>query len=87
MAVLTASELNELRREIADVLPKASLAVNFTKAQANLALQAIEDWFENNRSALSTAIDTATSPLALTNNQKKRFVAYWIKKKFGREGV
>ncbi len=85
MAILSAPEQAELRRQIAAELP----AVDFTKPQVNAAFQAIEDWFEANRASLSTAINAATVPAGYTFTaaQKRILVAYWLRQKFGREGV
>jgi len=83
MAVLTINQLENLRQLIASKIA----AINYNKSQANLALQAIEDWFEANKALLSAAIDTATAPLVLTVAQKKLFVAVFILQKAGREGA
>jgi len=81
MPVLSPAQLIEIRRSCSadDTL------INFSKAQANLAIQAIEDWFEVNRASLNTAINTATAPLVLSATVKKRLVAFWLRQKFGRE--
>lgn len=81
MAVLTATQLAEIRRALA---AKAAV-VNYTKPQANAALQAVEDWFDANQASLSQAINTATAPLVLTVAQKKWLVAYWLLSRFQRE--
>ena len=84
MAVLTPDELVILRREVEQSLREAGLASSFTKAQLNARIQAIEDWFEANRTSLAQAIDAA-APGNLTVAQKKRLVAHWLRHKFGRE--
>lgn len=81
MAQLTADELAAIRRECAAF----GLTVNYTKAQINAAIQAIEDWFEANRAGISTAINAATTPLVLTAQQKKIIGAFWLLYKFGKE--
>jgi hypothetical protein len=87
MAVLTARELNELRKRCAAELGVA----DFDKATANAALQAIEDWYETNKATGSTDIDTATtaintvSPYTFSAPQKKILFQYWNFQKFNRE--
>lgn len=85
MAVLTSDELTAIRREVARGLQATGTPINFTKAQVNAAIQALEDWFEANRAAASTAINNATSPFVFTNAQKKQIMAYWLQLKFGKE--
>lgn len=85
MAILTSADLTDVRR----LIDRArSVAINYTKPQANAAIQAVEDWFEDNRAALSAAIDAATEPLGitLTNPQKREFVKQWLTDKFQRGG-
>ncbi len=82
MSILTQDHLLFVRQQAAHDMP----AVNYTKPQINAAAQAVEDWFEVNRPALSTAIDLATSPLVLTNAQKKQLVKWWFMLKFNRGG-
>lgn len=78
--ILTQEELTQIRQECA-----TKVAVNYTKPQINAAAQAVEDWFEANRSAISTAINTATAPLVFTAAQKKVIVVHWLISKFNRE--
>ena len=80
MAIISGSDLAKMRRECAK-----GKTVNYTKADINTALQAVEDTFEGMRATLSAAIDAATSPLALTNAQKTTLVKFWLSNKFGRE--
>lgn len=83
MAVLSTNQLEEIRRACAQDAPASP---NYTKAQINLALQAIEDYFENTaRAGISAAIDAAVSPFSFTANQKKRLAKYWLLQKAGRE--
>ncbi len=83
MALLSQMELADLRRNVR----RSAGDVSWTKPQINAAVQAIEDWFVQNRSSLVTAINTATGPFLFTGAQKKALVGYWMKQKFGREGV
>ena len=80
MATLNQNELVEIRRRCA-----AGETVNWNKATINIALQAIEDWFEANKASLAGSINAATSPFTFTNPQKKKLVAYWLEQKFRRE--
>ena len=81
MAVLNPAQLADLRRDCA----REQAAVNYTKPQINVALQAVEDTFEGVRPTLNSAINTATTPLVLTAAQKRLLVKYWLQQKFGRE--
>ena len=81
MAILTPEELVEVRRECAVGI------VTWDKATINIALQAVEDWFEANRVSLASTINTATSPFVFTNAQKKKIIAYWLRQKFRKESV
>ena len=82
MATLTGDQLAQIRHDMA-----SGGSVNWTKGGLNAAVQAIENIFESSaRAALSTAIDTATAPTVLTNPQKKRLIAAWLKVKFVVEG-
>lgn len=78
MATLSAGQLTECRQGIS----KEGVPVNYSKTQANLALQAIEDWFEANKASVSSAINAATSPFVFTTAQKKKLFAYWALKKY-----
>lgn len=82
MAILLPDDLADLRQGAA-----RNQTVDYTKAQINTAVQAIEDWFETNRPALAAAINTATAPYVFTPALKRRMVAHWCRQKFGREGV
>lgn len=82
MAVMTQNELVELRKEIAN-----NETVTWDKNTVNLALQAIEDWFESSRATLAGNINTATSPFVFTNPQKRKLLAYFMKQKFRRENI
>lgn len=81
MAVLNTTQLEELRRH----LETSGIAVTYTKVQVNAALQAIEDWFEANRTSLSTAINAGTAPFTFTGAQKVKLVKFWLLQKAGRE--
>lgn len=85
MAILTPDQLADLRQQF--VRAMGPTPVDFTKATVNEALQAVEDWFEANRAALSAAIDAGSSPYTFTGQQKKALVAFWLLRKAGREGA
>lgn len=85
MATLNDSQLSEVRRAVSSERP----TVDYTKAQINAAVQAIEDYFETTaRSGLNTAINGATQPLGitLTNGQKQALVKFYLRQKFERGG-
>ena len=80
MAVLSSSELQVIRNQCA-----AIVAVNYTKTQINAAAQAVEDLITANATAISNAINTATSPVTLTVAQKKILVAVTLYVKYLRD--
>lgn len=82
MAVLTSAELQVIRNGVALT---AGLPVNYTKAQIGAAAQAVEDFLTNNAAAISTAINTATSPLVLSAAQKKAIGAWTENVKYLRD--
>jgi len=83
MAVLSANELAEVRKKIGLV----EAVVDYDKNQVNLAIQAIEDWFETNRGGIVTAINAATTPFVFTAQQKRRLVKFYLLQKSGREAL
>jgi len=78
--VLTAIQLAAIRQDFVATLT----IINKTKPQINVALQAIEDWFEANRAALGAAIEAA-APGQFTGAQKLKLVKFWLRSKFERE--
>ena len=82
MAILTAAQLTELRQKIQISLSPNPAAV---KNQINLALQAIEDYYETTaRPGFGAAIETAV-PGRFTPAQKKQIGKFWLLQKAGRE--
>lgn len=81
MAVLTADDLLTMRQGCA-----REISVNYTKPQINAALQAIEDVFDSAavQNAISSAINTATSPLVLTAGQKRTLVKWYLYNRYVR---
>lgn len=88
MAALTTSEKADLRNGVERSCVANAVPIAYTKAQIDAAFQAIEDVWESNalKNAISNAIEGAASGV-FTVAQKKRLVAYWLRQKFGREGV
>ena len=81
MAVLTATQLAELRRMAA---AEASV-VTWNKTQVNPVLQAIEGWWEASRASLGAAMEAA-APGVFNAAQKKALGKYWLWQKYGRGG-
>lgn len=79
MAVLTSSELAEVAKAIAK-----GTQVDWVKGDINAALQAIEDWFESERTTVSGLIDAATA-FSFTNAHKKTMIRFFLRQKFRRE--
>ena len=82
MAALTDAQLTELRRLFAE----DGVPINVVKATVNAALQAVEDWFSlvATQTAVSNAINTATSPAVLSNAQKRALVKFWLRQRMER---
>lgn len=78
MAVLSSSQLDRARQEIAS----ESDVVTWRKEHVNNAMQAIEDWWEANQASLSAAIDAASSPVSFTVQQKRRIAKQWLHSRF-----
>ncbi len=81
MATIESEALARGRRLVQKFIGTAT----YEKATLNDVFQAIEDWFELNRTNLSTVIDTAAFPTTFTNTQKKRLLAAWLMWKLGKE--
>lgn len=81
MAILSATELAVVRQQCAAQFPSPP----WTKTQINAAAQVVEDFFTNNAATVSAAIDTATSPLVMTNAQKKKLSAEVFERKYQRD--
>lgn len=82
MAVLTDDETTVIRQSLAQ-----GETPNWTKAQINAAAQAVEDILVGAtlQTAISNAINTATSPVVLTATQKRRLVAFVLERKYRRD--
>lgn len=79
MAVLTPEILAQIRREFT-----VGLNPTWNKTEVNAVLQAVEDWFEANRTSLGAAMEAA-APGKFNAAMKKRLAAYWLLNKYGRE--
>ncbi len=68
MAVLDASQLANLRKRMQRewITP-----TDFNKSIVNATIQALEDWYEGERSVVSGLMNTASSPKSFTNAEKK----------------
>jgi len=80
MAIINTNELAKIRQALA-----TTNEVDYKRSTLNAAVQAIEDWFEADKLTLSGLIDTATSPVILTNQQKKKLAGFWMIRKAKRE--
>ena len=83
MAALTASQLAELRRS---AIRDWTTAIDFGKPIANATFQAIEDWYEGERTVVSGLINTASSPKSFTNAEKKLIAKHYLNWKFKQGG-
>jgi len=75
MAVLNATELAELRKL---VRINWTTPVDFNRSVANASFQAMEDWYEGQRSTVSSDIDTASTPKSFSNSEKKLISAAYL---------
>lgn len=82
MSTLTVTQLTEIRQGAAT---NGGTTVNYTRAQINAAVQAIEDYFEDTARAGFGAAIEAAAPGVFTNAQKKKIGKYWLLQKYGRE--
>ncbi len=90
MATLTAAETDRARRQFAQLR-----TIRWTKAQANLALQAIEDTMISisnvgNRSIkthISQQIDAVTGAFSFTANEKDDLFVIWCLINAARGGI
>lgn len=57
----------------------------WSKAQADAAIEAVETWFQANRAGIAAEINTATSPFVIPNPVKDKIVKHWLRSKFDRE--
>ena len=82
MAILTAVELASHRAKLYEDIAEGNR--NFIKPQCNAAFQAIEDWFTSSaqQSAISLAINAATTPFVFTAAQKRFLVKAWLFMRF-----
>ena len=76
MAQLTA----EQKRKARNLLEKEFGDINYSKTQINAVWQELEDLLESasTQTAISNAIDAGTSPLVLTNPQKKKIAKIYF---------
>ena len=81
MAVLSTSDLVALR----NCLEKSITPQTYTKPQAHLALQAIEDCAEDNKGVFNAAIE-AVAPGVFSVADKKQLFKCWAYSKFKRGG-
>jgi len=83
MAALTAAQLAELRRNIQ---AEWTTPIDFGKPTANAALQAIEDWYEGQRTVVNGLVNTATAPKVFTGAEKKLIAKHFLAWKFKQGG-
>lgn len=85
MAVLNREDFDELVNNLSNKLQEKLEAIDFHRGHLEAAYQAVEDLIENSRTAISNAIDTATTPYVFSNQNKKRIVAYYFLRKFAKD--
>ncbi len=83
MAVLTDEQLTKVRRKMAQHLA----SFGFDKPTVNAAIQEMEDWYESEKATVSSRLDTVTSPVVLTNAEKKAIGGAFLVEKALRELV
>lgn len=83
MAVLT----NQEKARIRNILEQKFPSVTWPKAAVDAAAQVVEDFLTDNQAAVAASINTATSPVTFTANQKKVISAAVFLMKYGRDIV
>ncbi len=78
MAVLTSEQLDKARQGF----EREGDVATWEKVHVNSAMQAIEDWWDDNQASLSAAINTATSPVVFSVPVKKRIAKQWLMNRF-----
>ena len=86
MSVLTSAQLKQVRRLVAEQL-EYTADVNFTRSEFHAAIQALEDWYEGERSALNQLLNAATSPTRMSTQIKAALVLVFIRAKMDREAA
>ncbi len=81
MPTISTPDLAKIRRLVADKLT----SVGYTKATINAAAQAIEDFLDSQKAAVSSAIDAATAPETLSAGEKKLLAAGVFLWKYGQD--
>ena len=85
MSTLTRKQLGEVRRRTAEALEFNIDTTGWTAPQLNGAIQAIEDWYEDQKPTLNGFINAATAPTVLTARVKKAMVVVFLRAKLDRE--
>ena len=74
------------KRQGRNLVEKEFSEQNWTKAQVNAALDALDEIYEDQWKAEGVAaIDTATSPFTFSNAQKKKIAKHYFFLKFTKE--
>ena len=81
MATLNPEQLAEMRVDVAH----QSKGVPWRKPHINAAFQALEDWFDNERTVLVGVLNRALAPVSTTVDDKRRILTAFIQSKAGRE--
>ena len=85
MASLTDEKRQEIRQEIAGVLSREHEEVSLTKADLKAAVDAADQWVDDNRASYNSALPAAAQS-GLTASQKARLLQFVVQKRFV-EGV
>lgn len=80
MATIPDNDLARLRNALEKYAEQEGYSISYVKTVANAAFQAIETWFSAGaqQTAISQAINAATSPVTLTVAQKKIIGKAWL---------
>lgn len=85
MAILTDYRCTKFRQKLHNDLDlQLAESPHLTKIQLKAGMQAIEDFWENNRATLKTDIDTAIGQ-NISNALAKKMGKYWLQWKWGIE--
>ena len=82
MAIINADNLALFRR----LLASETEEVTWQKADVNVAVQALEDWWETTGRAAAGSVMEAASAGKFSNAQKKAIGKFWLNHKFNGGG-
>ena len=81
MAVLSDPDRADVRHDICTTLSRESVSVALTKAEWHAAVNAVDQWVEDNKGSYNTALPEPAKSV-LTNGLKARLLTSVVEKRF-----